>query len=483
MSSDATLAARAAQSEWLGDDAPLAAAVQGWERHLTDERASLAAHAARLARPGPLPIIRTARHQGALLRAQLAWLTQRIPGLATGGLRGLITDPRAEVQASLARITREHLARLGPSTAEIARLIEESAGLAPDALVSELRDRPIEIAPLPRAQILASLPGLVREQIAELGPVIEVRPISQAHAARLHDGRSVSLHVRRPGAAQTVREDARILATVLAGLEFTIPAARVAHPRGLLEVVTLQMLEENDLRNEALNAVELGLAVESLGLQSVVVARPLPLLVAPEAAGFESFAHSQRLSELPVGAVGLEAIGDLARLVVEAAFSLGVFPADLHRDRFTALPDGRLAVTGCSTIGRLDRTVQRGTIDLLVSLMGGDVPGQVAALAAIGAVPTDADLDGLEKDLANITPPDFLAVASGMAGAPFESLNDVIDMAIRHRLRPPLVLMLFARTLLALNATIERINPALALPGVLLPLVMRLPELRAALDD
>jgi ubiquinone biosynthesis protein len=330
--------------------------------------------------------------------------------------------------------------------------------------------------------IVGSLSGLVREQIAELGPVTAVRPISQAHASRLHDGTRASLHVRRPGADQLVREDARIIATMLAALEVAVPAARIAHPRGLLELVTVQLLEENDLRNEALNAIELGLAVEELGLQSLVVARPLPLLVAPEAAGFETFPHAQRLAELPAGALAADSLSDLARLVVEGALSLGIFPADLHRDRFTALPDGRLVVTGCSAFGRLDATIRRGMIDLMVSMMGGDAPGQVKALVEIGAAPADADLPGLERDLAKITPPDLFLILAGMMPMPVEAINDVIELAVRHRLRPPLEAMLFARTLLALNAVIERVEPTQNLQSVLMPLMMRLPEWRAALD-
>ena len=77
---------------------------------------------------------------------------------------------------------------------------------------------------------------------------------------------------------------------------------------------------------------------------------------------------------------------------------------------------------------------------------------------------------------------DFFSMVSGAAAPPLESLSDVIDVAIHHRLRPPLELMLFARTLLAFKATLERIDPARGLPEVLIPLVLRLPELRAALD-
>jgi ubiquinone biosynthesis protein len=451
------LSERAERSAWLGDDAPLTAAVQGWERRLARERATIAEHAARLARPGPLPLVRTLQHQGALLRAQLSWATTRLVGGGPSALDA-VRHPRAELEAAIAHVVREHLARLGPSAAEIARLLEDSAGMAPDTLVGELQHRPIEIAPLPRKVILRSLPGLVREQIADLGPVTAVRPISQAHAARLHDGTRAALHVRRPGADRLVREDARILATMLAALEAVVPAARVAHPRGLLEVVTVQLLEENDLRNEALNAVELGLAAETLGLESLVVAKPLPLLVAPEAAGFESFPHAQRLAELPAGGLAPGALGDLCRLVVEGALSLGSFPADVHRDRFTGLPDGRLAVTGCSAFGRLDPTLRRGLIDLMVGMLAGDGAAQVRALVEIGAAPSDADLAGLERDLDAVTPPDLFMILAGMVPLPAEAINDVIDLAIRHRLRPPLEAMLFGRTLLALNAVIERVS-------------------------
>src|SRR5437868_8311504 len=59
-------------------------------------------------------------------------------------------------------------------------------------------------------------------------------------------------------------------------------AVRAANARGFVELFAQLVLEEMDLRLEALNMVEIGLASEDAGmLESVRIPRPVPGLVTP----------------------------------------------------------------------------------------------------------------------------------------------------------------------------------------------------------
>src|SRR5581483_1171221 len=155
-----------------------------------------------------------------------------------------------------------------------------------------------------------------------------------------------------------MRADARITAMLVAPFELAVPALAEAHPLGFVELAARQLLEESDLRNEALNAVALGLAVEDLGVDTVAVARPVPGLVHRRAAAFEALDGARPLTD---GAAGLDAdaaltadaaVRALVALTVEAALTHGVFHADLRPEHLVVTGDGRLGVVGFGAAGR-----------------------------------------------------------------------------------------------------------------------------------
>lgn len=476
-----TVAKRAQESPWVAGHAGLANAVAEWEAELADERATLDAHAARLARPGPVPPLRAAQHLAALQTGQLRWALQRLPGDLIGGLRPA-REPATWLKQSIAYVLREQLSLLGPAAAEVARIIDESEGLAPGVIVDELRRRPLRAAPLSvrtvERVVRATLNGRVRRIVA--GP-LAVTPVSQLHRAELTDGTPAFIRARRPGVRAAVRADARITATLVAPFEWLLPPMRDAHPLGFVELAARQLLEEVDLRHDALNAVELGLITEALDRPGVALCRPIPGLVADRAIATEAFDGAVPLergtARLDVDAV----IAGLVAVTVEAALTDGVFHADLRPEHLLALPDGRLAIAGCGTVGRLDPATRRAALDYLATVLSGDFDGQVAAMRATGAVPDGVDVDRLVADLAAAQALQPMTILAGGETSLLGALREAMELLLRHRLRPPLEVVLLVRTLFALRSLIKVVDPDRSLLDALLPLIARLPELRA--DD
>lgn len=458
----------------------LADAVARWETELADERATLDAHAARLARPGLVPPLRAAQHVAALQAGQLRWALRRLPGDLAGGLRPA-REPATWLKQSIAYVLREQLSLLGPAAAEVARIIDESEGLAPGVVVDELRRRPLRTAPLPlrtvERVVRAELDGRVRRIVA--GP-LAVTPVSQVHRAELTDGTRAFIRARRPGVRATVRADARITATLVGPFEWLLPPLREAHPLGFVELAARQLLEEVDLRHDALNAVELGLVTEALDRPGVVLCRPIPGLVAARANAAEAFDGAVPLARgtarLDVDAV----VAGLVAITVEAALTAGVFHADLRPEHLLALPDGRVAVAGCGTVGRFDPATRRAALDYLAAVIGGDFDGQVAAMRATGAVPDGVDANRLVADLSAATALQPVTILGGGETSLLAALREAMELLLRHRLRPPLEVVLLVRTLFALRSLIAVVDPTRSLLEALFPVIARLPELRAA---
>src|SRR5581483_10278521 len=88
-----------------------------------------------------------------------------------------------------AHVVRDQLALLGPPAVEVARIIDESEGLAPGVIVEELRRRPLRTRPMPAA-VVAGIArralGVERADVAD--EPVGATPVGQVHHA-VSDGR------------------------------------------------------------------------------------------------------------------------------------------------------------------------------------------------------------------------------------------------------------------------------------------------------
>jgi ubiquinone biosynthesis protein len=471
-----------AGSPWLAAEPGLLAAATELKELLRAERKTLADHASQLARPGPVSPRRALQHLGAMTAARWRWQYGRLP---TDLVRGRVTaDPAGYAKATAARLVRDHLTGLGAAAAETSHIIESSEGLLPAVIVDEVKARPARVAPVAGVTVEAIVTRAFGERLVgiEAAPVTATA-VSQIHRATLaEDGRQVLVRVRRPRVDRDLHADARITASLVATLERLVPAVAGVHPLGFVELPARQTLEEGDLRNEAANAVELGISVEAMGLEDTIrIAHPLPGLADPRAVVFED-----------IGGVPLQESGgdfDIGRVLrgflalsVESALLTGVFHADLRAENLVLGSDGRLGVIGYGTVGHFDLAVRRGALRYLTSIFTGDVDGQIEGLRMTGAVPPEVDLPALARDLAATEALQPMQMMTGGQEAIVVGLKEAVALLLRHQLRPPLEVTLFVRNVFALNAFIRRFAPESNLMMAMMPLVQKLPDMAAALE-
>lgn len=137
-----------------------------------------------------------------------------------------------------------------------------------------------------------------------------------------------------------------------------------------------------------------------------------------------------------------------------------------------------VVLVGCPVLGRLTPELRRAGYAYLTSVLSGDPAGQVAAMAEAGAIPSGADIEALVADLSASGSLDPMALLGGDGpGALLAGLRDAVAILLRHRLRPPLDVVLLVRGLFALQRVLPVAAPGATLTGCLLPLLPRLPEL------
>jgi predicted unusual protein kinase regulating ubiquinone biosynthesis (AarF/ABC1/UbiB family) len=473
----AELTQQVRHSQWVKDMPGLELAACGLARQLAPRRQAITQRAEQLAAPGvgslPRTVHQAAALQAAQLRAAIGWL----PG-PTHRARPGSTDGADAVKDTVADVLRDHLSLLGAPGAEVARIMTGSGNLAPARVTDRLRMSPIPWEPMgvDTVERVAdrALPGLVHSVSPE---VLGATPVLQTHRCRLADGSAALLRVRRPSARRALLSDARFTGTLAWTASQLVPGLRDAHPQGFVELTVRQLLDSLDLRNHALNAIELGLAVEALDIQGVSVARPVPGGFAAAAALFEPVDGEPVTSGSAPGDPGTVGTA-LASVLVLAAIGRGVFLAEPD-PQFQLRGDGDTTTfVGCPVLGRLTPILRTSGYDFLTAVLSGDHSGQVAAMSAAGAVPEGTDTDALIADLAAADGLDPMALlGSDGPTALLGGLREAVTVLLRHRLRPPLEVVLLMRGLFALQEALPVAAPGATLTGSLLPLLPRLPEL------
>jgi len=431
-----------------------------WRRGLHAERARLRAEIPELTRAGRWPpghrVITVARRLG----------------LAVG--LWALRDRRRGGEASrsgISRRLRQAAERLGPTYIKLGQIISSGEGIFPAELVDEFKKC--------RDQVPAEPFSVVRQVIEEeLGQPLEAvfrwvdrtpvaaASVAQVHAATLRTGEAVVVKVQRPTVAALVRADLRVMAWLAPHLVGRIPITALANPPALVELFAETITEELDFRLEGENMLDIARTFAELGQRGYVVPRPHPSLVTRRMLVMErldGFAFDD-VAGMRAAGVDTQAVIRTGMIgFLEGAILHGIFHGDLHGGNLFVRPDGRTALLDFGITGRLEEHRRLAFLRLLMGGAGNDIRGQLAALRDLGALPPDADLDAVVRELRLDQPPVDPTTLSG------EQLVGEIQQVVKGLLgigaRFPKELMLFVKNLVFLDGAIAKLAPDLDLFG------------------
>ncbi len=358
---------------------------------------------------------------------------------------------------------------LGPSYIKLGQIVSSGQGLFPDELVDEfssLRDR---VQPEPFAVIRQVIEQDLGRPLHEVFSHIERRPlaaasIAQVHVATLITGEAVVVKVQRPTVAARVHADLRVMAWIAPFLVGRIPVAALANPPALVELFAETIAEELDFRLEAENMLDVGRSFAELGQRGYVVPRPHPTLVTERVLVMERLAGFAFDDVVGMQGAGIDTEGVVRTGMIgflEGAMFNGIFHGDLHGGNLLVLPDGRTGLLDFGITGRLTDIERQAFLRLLVSASMNDVGTQLGALRDLGALPPDADLEALIRDLGlDQAPVDPTTLTP-------EQLTGEIQRMVKALLgsgaRMPKELMLFVKNMVFLDGAIATLAPDLDL--------------------
>jgi ubiquinone biosynthesis protein len=230
--------------------------------------------------------------------------------------------------------------------------------------------------------------------------------IAQVHRARLPDGTPIVLKVRRPGIAEVVRADLRLLARLAELLEEEMPEVRRYQPRMVVRQFARSIRDELDLVVEARNAdaITRNMA-EQPGL---VIPRTFAewsskrLLVQEYLDGISAAEWVQVSSGRSViddGQVDGERIAGFgADAIMKMVFVDGLYHADPHPGNVLFLSGDRIGLLDFGMVGRLSTTRRIEFTTLLAAAVDRNEERAVEVLLGWSGG-ADCNLDILTQDV------------------------------------------------------------------------------------
>jgi len=281
---------------------------------------------------------------------------------------------------------RHALEEMGPTFIKLGQILATRVDLFPPEWIAEfekLQDRAPE-APFEAIcrQLEEDLGYPPQQVFAEFDSTpLAAASIAQVHRARLEDGTSVVIKVRRPGIRPTVEADLRLLARVAELAETESTDLRRFKPREVVRQFTLSLRRELDLAAECRNAERVASnftahpeilvpkiywpwCSERVNVQAYIDGIPGRDLNAVDQAGLDRKILAQR---------GTQAV---LKMILEDGF----FHADPHPGNVFYLADNRIAFIDFGMVGRLPEHRRNEIVNLLHSLVAQDAQGVVEVL-------------------------------------------------------------------------------------------------------
>jgi len=361
---------------------------------------------------------------------------------------------------ALARRLAPALTRLGTTSIKLGQLIASSPGTFPAALVtacSGLRDnvetdQGFDIESLLYAELGQEASRL---RSVEVTP-IAAASIAQVHLGRLGDGRAVAIKVQRPGIADTLATDIRLLSALTRVVAQLSPALRRIDIAGLMARLGDQLRSELDFSAELRNAQVLRSALNDT---RIGVPRCFAELCTARVLVME-YLPGKPLSGC---ATRIEAVGAgpaTARRLLEALLaplaSVGVFHGDMHGGNLIVGPHGGLGMVDFGCVSQLDEETSKSLSGALLALFERRFQEAACALLSLMDV-THADLAAAQDAL--------VAVTSSYLDRSIEDLpaglviKQLIAVGTAHGIVMPPSLLSLMRQMLFLDGIIRDLDP------------------------
>ncbi|MDQ0190795.1 AarF/ABC1/UbiB kinase family protein [Alicyclobacillus cycloheptanicus] len=386
------------------------------------------------------------------------------------GFAEFITLPKrfftdAQRRESLSTVERIRLVieQLGPTFIKLGQIASLRTDVFPPEFIQELTKLQDEVPPVPFPQIREIVEMELGGPLQDTFRTFDETPIGsasigQVHRAVLWTGEVVAVKVQRPDIERQIRVDLEVLADLAQMAERRFDWARLYQVSDVVAEFTRSLRDELDYTLEGRNADRIRKIFEDD--PTVYIPEIYWDLTTPRVLVME-FVEGIKLKDVQA----LEQAGfDRQRLAANAARAVftqllihGFFHADPHPGNLAALPNHVILFMDFGMVGRLTPDMKDRLASLVVGLMRKNTELIMRGLYRMGVVPLDVDDHKLRRDVEMLREKYYDIPLSQISLA--SSVNDIFQVAYRHRIQIPPDLALVGKTLLTIEGVVEELDP------------------------
>lgn len=401
-------------------------------------------------------------------------LADWLSGFQIEFIKDRIKNPAGDVLARLTREARIRLALtdLGPTFIKLGQLLSTRPDIVGKELAAELAQLQADVPADPPEQVRASVEAELGEKIENLFSSFHDTPIAsasigQVHLATLLTGERVVVKVQHQAIERKVQEDLEVLAG-LALLAEQFPELANYRPSATLAELGRMLRRELDFGREERNLEQFAAMFKDE--PSVVIPKPYrevstSRILTMDLIEGTSIAHPAKLE-----AEGID-LGEVARkgaeLYLQMIFVHGFFHADPHPGNILALPGNVIGLLDFGTVGRIDEQLREDIEDILIAIVGKDVPVLTNLVKRIGHAPIDLDDGALSADIA-----DFVGHYGNQSLEAFDlrgALTDITEIIRRYRIMLPSQVAMLIKALVTLEGSGKQLSPKFSLIELMQP--------------
>ncbi|MFF2481517.1 ABC1 kinase family protein [Paenibacillus sp. NPDC058071] len=357
---------------------------------------------------------------------------------------------------------RLFLEELGPTFVKLGQIASVRSDLIPATIIAQLELLQDHVPPFPYEEaariIEEELGAPIDEWFDDFGsePVASAS-IGQVYLARLKDGTEVAVKVQRPKIAANMKTDLDILTELTKAAEKRLEWARLYKLRDMIEELADALWRELDYEKEARNAERFAI----YAAKSEQVRIP---------AVFWPYSTKKVLTMEYINGIKLSDFGALeeagldrkklaerfAGAIFEQVLTDGFFHGDPHPGNVLALRDGKIAFLDFGMVGRLQQERKRHFISFVIALRNQSTNGVIRAIAGMGFITDDTDREALRADVDELREKYYKVPLSQVSMG--ETVNDLFDLAMRHRIQVPAELTLLGKTFLTMEGVVTHLD-------------------------
>ena len=385
------------------------------------------------------------------------------------------------VQLDLPVRIRLALTELGPSFVKLGQILATRVDVFPPSWIVEFEKLHSNVPPVPFELLRGELERVLGNSVDNVFSAFDREPfaaasIAQVHRARLQDGVSVVVKIRRPDIHAKIDADLRILTHLARLMEMEMPDMRRYRVVQIVGQLQRSLLRELDLAKEARNLETFAKNFENdasvhiprvyweycgqtVNVQEELIGIPGSQIARAEAEGFDLKLLAER---------GANAV--LKMILLD-----GYFHADPHPGNVIYLPGNVVGLIDFGMVGRVTDSRREQLIDFLQALIEKNESGMLNVLT-VWAGDVEIDEEHLAYDISElIFGYDNLGLKDIHLGA---LLSEVTALMRDNQLTMPPDLTLLFKALITLEGLGYQLNPEFHMVDQLEPFVSRVLEAR-----